>query len=135
MTTTTEDLRTIPVSKNSLPNLEKMVKLTKTYDSGTVTVLYAAQRATLFAVDAVAPLFFKTPHGKRESVTWYKSGFIVSGTDVHCHNAPIRRRQAFLLVWGENDKVWMTWSIGSVSSIDQGKRLIDNVLKTGILPC
>lgn len=134
MTTTTEDLRTIPVSQGSLPDLEKMVKLTKTYENGNVTVLYAASRATRDAIDSVTPKFFKNRHGQRESVSFHRSGLIMSCTDVHCSNAPVRRRSAFLLVWGENYKCWMTWSIGSVSSIDQGKRLIDRILKTGVLP-
>jgi len=134
MTTETEVLRTIPVSQDSLPDLEKMVKLTKTYDNGNVTVLYAASRATRNAIDAVTPKFFKNKHGQRESVSFHRSGFIISCTDVHCSNAPVRRRSAFLLVWGENDKCWMTWHVGSVSSIDQGKRLIERILETGILP-
>lgn len=134
MTTEQANLLTIPVSQDSLPDLEKMVKLTKVYDNGHVTTLYAASRATYYAVDAVEPKFFKNSHGQRESVSFHQSGFIVSGTDVHCHNAPVRRRSAFMLVWCEDDKRWMTWSIGSVSSVAQGKRVIDYILKTGVLP-
>lgn len=134
MTTEAEILRTIPISQDSLPDLEKMVKLTKTYDNGNVTVLYAAGRATRYTIDSVTPKFFKNPHGQRESVSFHRSGLIMSCTDVHCSNAPVRRRSAFLLVWGENDKCWMTWHIGSVSSIAQGERLIDKILESGILP-
>jgi hypothetical protein len=134
MTTAQEDLRTIPVSQDSVPDLDKMVKLTKTYKvSGEVTTLYAAGRATLNAIDSVEPLFFKTPHGKRETVSNHRSGFIVSSTDTVAR-LPVRRRAAYLLVYGENDQRWMTWRVGMVSSIAQGKRLIDKILETGILP-
>ena len=131
---TTEVLRTIPVSRTSVPDLEKMVELTKTYENGQVTTLYAgAGGASRRSVDAVEPLFFKNPHGKRESVSWHQSGFIVSGTDI-VSRPSVRRRALFMLVWSPNDKHWMTWSVGKVSSVAQGKRLIDNILRTGILP-
>lgn len=134
MITEQPTLRTTPVSQDSLPDLENMVKLAKTYENGNVTVLYAAGRATRDAIDSVTPKFFKNRHGQRESVSFHRSGFVMSCTDVHCSNAPVRRRSVFLLVWGVNDECWMTWHVGSVSSIDQGKRLIDRILKTGVLP-
>lgn len=116
------------------PVLEEMQALTKTYSSGNSVTLYSSISATRTRIDEVEPKFFKAKHGKWPSETFYRSGFVVSSTDVHAMGGKVRRRAAFILLWSPNDERWMTWSIGSVKSVTQGKRLIDNILKTGILP-
>lgn len=131
---TEQELVTVPGPSNTIVDVNNMVKLTKHYDSDVDVVLYAASYASKDGLDATEPLFQRFPHGKRESITFHRSGLIVSHTDVHCHNQPVRRRGAYMFVYCPLEANWMTWSIGSVTSIAQGKRLIDHILKTGILP-
>ena len=66
-------------------------------------------------------------------MTYYKSGMIVSSTDNHYYNAPVRRRAVFLLAWSVVDSCWLIWHVSSVSSIYSGKRMIDDILETGML--
>jgi len=128
-------LVTVPGTDKEIVDIANMVRLSKTYVSnGDLIEFYAAQYASECGIKIAEPRFFSVKHGKRESISYYKSGFIVSGTDVYCHNAPIRRRTAYMLVWDEDTKRWMTWHLENVSSINQGKRLIDRTLATGILP-
>lgn len=88
-------------------DLDSLTKVTKTYSSGDTTVLYIGREC--------------------------KSGMIVSCTDNHCSDAPIRRRAVWLLAWSVTDSCWFIWHVSSVSSIYSGKRLIDNILETGVL--
>lgn len=128
------ELVKIPSISTAVVDIDNMVKLIKTYDDGQTVTLHAAAYASHDVVIAAEPTFFKTPHGKRESESYHLSGFIMSGTDVYCVGAPVRRRTAYMVVWDDGEKRWMTWCLGSVNSITQGKRLIDHTLATGVLP-
>jgi|TARA_Y100000034_G_scaffold116048_1_gene153872 hypothetical protein len=121
---------------NKTVDTANMVRLSKTYESnGHEVVLFASTRCSEHLVNVATPLFFAQPHGQRESVSCHRSGMVVSSTDIHCCNAPVRRRAVFLLVWDKNDGgSWETWHVGSCDSIRQGKRLIDRILETGELP-
>lgn len=114
-------------------DVDGLIKLTKTYTNDSETVLYAGRECTADVVDEVEPRFLRNKHGARETVTYYKSGMIVSGTDRYCHNAPVRRRSVFLLVWSVTDSCWFIWHVDSVPSIYSGKKLIDDILDTGVL--
>ncbi len=114
-------------------DLDSLTKVTKTYSSGDTTVLYVGRECTPDSVNEVEPRFLRNRHGSRESVTYYKSGMIVSSTDNHCYNAPVRRRAVFLLAWSVVDSCWLIWHVSSVSSIYSGKRMIDDILETGML--
>lgn len=115
-----------------IKGLVDLKKVKETYDNGVSVELLTGCLATREFVDEIEPLFFKNPHGSRESVTWHGPGFIVSATDRHC-GKPVRRRGAYLVVFSESDQRWMTWYLGSVGSIAIGQRVIDRVMETGVI--
>lgn len=114
-------------------DLAKLTRVKETYGNGTSVELLTGRTATRDFIDEIEPSFFRTPHGSRETVSWHGPGFIVSSTDRHCGGKPIRRRSVFLVVFSESDERWMTWSLGSVDSVRVGQRVIDRVMKTGII--
>lgn len=116
------------------PDLVELTRVTKKYVSGQQTVLYADPSASLSCMQQAVPKFFATPHGRRETMSYHRGGLVVSCTDVHCSDAPKRRRSVFMYVYDEEDDVWMMWYVDDVDSIRQGKRLIDEALETGVLP-
>lgn len=115
-------------------NLDELPKVTKTYDNGEAVVFRAAPYADTHQVDLAEPLFLKNPSGKREAISYHKSGFVVSTTDTAASNGPVRRRSVWMLLYIVDDKKWATWRVESCSTISEGKRMIDEILRTGKLP-
>jgi hypothetical protein len=113
-----------------------MVRVVKDYGNGNKTVLFVAAYCNEGVIRNIpGSKFLDTPHGQRETMSFHKGGVVVSSTDVHCSNAPVRRRSVFLCVWIEADETWDMWCVESYTGdIRYGKRLIDRILETGEIP-
>ena len=128
---------TVPGLRTDVVDTANMVKLTKTYSNGNVTVVYAAKYCSMDAIrNGCGDYFFNHGNASRPSYSFHRSGVVTGNTDRHASNRrpPIRRRAVYILCWSDSDKSWDMWSCGSVSSIAQGKCFIDKILDSGILP-
>lgn len=123
---------TIPTGRrDEVVDTANMTKIVKDFGNHSTNLFAAAYCHEGVIRNIRGGKFLDTPHGKRETMSFHKCGVIVSGTDVHCVGAPVRRRSVFLLVWIEADKTWDMWHVDSCNSIRQGKAMIDRILETG----
>lgn len=130
-------LVTVPGLSTDVVDIENMTKLVETYPNGSTTVLYAAKYCSVDAIkNGCGKYFFDHGNASRPSYSFHRSGVVTGNTDHHAGNAPIRRRAVFILCWSESDKSWTMWSCSSVSfsSVAQGKRFINKILDSGVLP-
>ena len=83
-------------------------------------------------MERAEPLFFKTPHGKRETFTIHRGQLIVRNTVTFTGCKPQRMTTVYLFLHDTDADSWSTLHAGSASSIYQAKKLIDRILDSGI---
>ena len=90
-------------------------------------------------VERGCPVFFRTPHGKRETYTMYRGQLIVRNTVQFTGASPQRMTTVYLVTtheisrgnWHRKEN-FETFCLGSdYSNINSAKRAIDRVLESG----
>ena len=82
------------------------------------------------------PNFFRTPHGKRESIIIHRGQIIVRNTVTFTGCRPERRTTVYLYVIEDSDRksthdmICISTNV-SLNSVAQAKRFIDRVLEDG----
>ena len=79
--------------------------------------------------------FFRTPHGKRETFTFYRGCIIVRNTVTFTGCKPERRTTVYLFAeegWSEGTRADVLCCGSDFSGIPQAKRYIDRMLKEGV---
>ena len=87
---------------------------------------------SLTDMERAEPLFFKTPHGKRETYTIHRGQLIVRNTVQFTGCKPQRMTTVYLFLRDPDTDNWSTLHAGGASTLYQAKKLIDRILDSGI---
>lgn len=90
------------------------------------------EHKSLSDMERAEPLFFKTPHGKRETYTIHRGQLIVRNTVQFTGCKPERKTTVYLFLHDTDTNNWSTLHAGGASTLYQAKKLIDHILDTGI---
>lgn len=85
------------------------------------------ENACLVDIERAEPLFFKTPHGKRETFTVYR-GFLIVRNTVRITNKPERRTVVYIFGKSSTSGELQTLCVFHPNGIPQAKRMIDKAL-------
>lgn len=97
---------------------------------GTGDVFKVSEGTSLSQMQNKMPMFFKTPHGKRETYSVYRGQLIVRKTVQFTHSPPERKTVVYIVYIDDNGDL-DTFHIGESANVRQAKKLIDKVLESG----
>jgi len=107
------------------------MKHTKIKHEGTGDEMTVDEHASEYDMERACPVFFRTPHGKRETFTIHRGQLIVRNTVQFTGQRPQRMTTVYLFLVDGPDAPDLSCLGGNASSIRQAKRLIDDTLESG----